>query len=224
MAKRPQFIPDRPDLRLHSLASQYTALKRSVKSLDTPEARELVESFREKAEDGYGGYVAVPRLDHFGSGRIPSACDAWHRSTGWRVRTGIRGIETTHLFRASDFGTDQRTYDAFDELERRQGSMDPQRNERNPVRVFAIRATEEADPTLAEGEFMLDLASHVWILATHPEWRDREEDIVFRCAAERFKPLGDRAILVGYRDSMRAVNFSDKEMTHGIALVARIPG
>lgn len=223
MATRPLLLPGASSARLRPLSEQLASLSRKVSSLSHGRLGVWEDAANYAIPEGFAGLVAVPRLDHFGAARIPLAAEAWHKATGWAIRTGIRGLESSRLFRAEDFETDAHTLSAFERLEELQGNPDEKRVEQNPMRVFLVRATREANPTLAEGEFLLDLASHIWILCSHTVWRDLSETLLFRCAGERFKPLGERAVLVGYRDSLRAVNFSSKGLVEGIALIGRIP-
>jgi len=227
MVHGPHLIPFHSELKIRKLSSQLTALKRGLKSLGSEHAERLIKAFDGRMYDGYAGMVAVPRLDHSGFARIPDAAQGWHEATDWGIRTGIRGIEVKKFFNPEDFELDQRTLEAFEELERRQGAPDDHQVEHNAVRVFPIRTTSDPDPELRDGEFLLDLASHMWILATHPDWRTHAGDaLLFRCLAEKFKPmntLGERAILVGYRPPTRAVNFSSTKKNEGVVIIGCIP-
>lgn len=223
MYKGPLLLPGHSDVRLRSPQGQMSVLKGKVVSLASEQALAHATHLKENLRAPYAGIVVVPRLDHFGALRIPAATDIWHKTSEWGMKTGIRGIEERGKFNPEDFLMEERTLSAFEELERLQGAPDKQKVEHNPLRVFPIRATTETDPVLEEREFLLDLASHMFILATHPDWRPTEKEVLFRCYGERFKPLGNRAILVGYRNLTRAVNFSSIAMTEGIALIGRIP-
>lgn len=226
MVQGPLLLPGHPELKIRKISTQLKALAQIKKSLSSEHAERLAWKFADQPHAGYAGLFAIPRLDAFGNARMQEAAAGWHTATGWEVRTGIRGIREPRFFNPEEFELHVRTLSAFDRLEKQQGAHDQHRVEHNQVRIVLVRATTEVNPVLAKGEFLFDLASHMWILATNPDWRDHGNELLFRCLAEKFTPmntLGERAVLVGYRDSMRAVNFSSKEKDEGIVLIGRIP-
>lgn len=223
MVHRTAVLPGYSGAKIRSVSGQLSTLKHLVKSLNVEHATKHAERLKEHVPEEYLGLVALPRLDHFGALRIPIAADAWHAASGWDIKTGIRGLAVKRMFNPDDFHMEDRTIEAFEELGRAQSVLDAHKSEHNPLRIFLVRATEETEPKLAEGEFLLDLASHIWLLSTHPDWRTAGDELLFRCYGERFKPLGLRAILVGYRHLKRAVNFSSAARTEGIVLIGKVP-
>ncbi len=210
-----------PGVRLRKPSAIVHQLFELRKSIHIEHALQLVEQLPGEVPEGYAGYVAVPRLDHGGVSRTPEAARSWRKATGWEIRAAIASLEESENFRPEYFKVVPKTLAAFEALEALQGVPDEDKVEQNPVRIFLVRATDDLDPQLEEGEFFLDLGTMMWVLATHSKWIE-QEPLLFRCLGERSLHgiLKDRTILVGYLNHHRAMNFSHEP---SITLIGRIP-
>ena len=167
---------------------------------------------------GYAGMVAVPALGHFGSLRIPTALEAWAKKTGWHIRSRIPGVKRNeHLsFPANAFEAVQATRDAFSRLDHH--AVLAGGSSAFGMRLFPVRVSLEAEPTLEDGEFFLDLASLAWVLATHHEWRRLPGEFLLRCLGETYADHG--TLFIGYDDDMRKLTErSDERALRGPVLI-----
>ncbi len=224
MVSRPLILNDtRAGLR--KLSAQVNSLHALEHSLNVERAKGLAARFEEgPIPDGYAGFVAVPRLDHFGTHRIPESAIAWGASSGWDLRAAYSALEKRKNFLSEHFRVRTQTLGAFEALEAQQGAPDEDRIEQNPIRIFPIRAAwvdEDEEPRLDEGEFFLDLASTMWVLAVHSKWVEAEP-LMLACFGERMLHgiLTGRTMFVGYRQHHRVMNFAPQL---SIALIGRIP-
>lgn len=157
---------------------------------------------RDERSIAQGGDVVLPKVTCFGILQILIADEVWE-NTEPNLYTNIGGLNPRKLadFEWARFKLSVETIAAFDRLSTKQARVDPKGFDQNRLRVFQVRFTTEESPSLGAGEFFLDLASHMFLLAVHHSHRQKG-DILFRCRGE----LRDgQELLVGYQQGTRVV-------------------
>jgi len=233
MVQGPLLLGNQSDFRLLTPSDQAAALKSSVQALGSEHTTAWIEANAQSVPAGYTGFAVVPRFDQFGIFRLPVSLEGWQRAAkDWELSSpSIKSIKSmeghSERFNPNQFAVEKRTLDAFDALQEEQGVLDSHKYERNPLRVFPVRATLDPAPALGEDEFVPDLATLTWVLAAHAEWRSHGKEILLRCRGERFNNAADQDIVVGYhhaiRKSVRLVDFAGAKTENAITLIGKMP-
>ncbi|MBU2220803.1 hypothetical protein KKD81_02610 [Patescibacteria group bacterium] len=214
-------------IMLHSLSEQLHALGSAVKSLSSEHSDKCAQLKDGSCPSGYAGFVAVPRFDQFGCFRVPASIEGWHRSSGWGLRSRVKGMQGIEghgeRFLEEEFSVADKTIEAFDHLQSEQGVLGDHRFERNPLRIFPVRTSEEVSPECGVQEFFPDLASLAWILAAHPEWRLSDNQVLLRCVGERFKNRPGEDLVIGYKDGVRVIDFYRASFDNVVTLIGKAP-
>lgn len=214
-------------INLHSLSAQLHTLRTTVVALGSGHSDEWAEKKKDLCPQGYAGLVAVPRFDQFGCFRVPAAIEGWHRSSEWDLRARVRGMRNIEghgeRFSETEFSVADSTMKAFDLLHKEQGVLGEHGFERNPLRIFPVRASPEEVHTCAEDEFFPDLATLAWILAAHPEWKLEDNEVLLRCVGERHNSRPDLDLVIGYYNGVRIIDFYRPSFANVITVIGKMP-
>lgn len=156
---------------------------------------------------GYTGILAVPKMTNFGIFQIPTSNEAWEKKIPLPLRTSIRGLERGmhNDFDTTQFTLHSATSEAILRMKQVQARPDPERSnfDNNRIRVFQVRVCTDPQPELRDGEFFLDLASHLWLLITHTNQALHKRTMLFRCRGETCRGSD---VIVGYWQGQRIID------------------
>lgn len=224
MALKPKPSTQPPLPVIRDLAKQIASLAHTLRAFEPSEvhARAWATEHLQEVPAGYAGIIAVPTIDNFGIFQIPASCEAWGKVAGWSIHTKVPGIKTggPEKFDPGNFKLEERTKSAFARLNQTQ-SVAQDGYEMNRLRIFPIRFSSDPSPALGENEFFLDLSSLIWLLISHPKWKETGNDLILRCLGERY--MKSQEILVGYRDYARSLHALPEHTSSGIVAIGLVP-
>lgn len=200
-----------PPFHFGMVTDQLDELATTARWLDPQYAEEMSVSgqvpITPDTTRGYTGILAVPKMTNFGIFQVPASNEVWEKRIKYSLRTPIKGLARGmhNDFDAAQLTLHPATSAAIERMKQVQARPDPERShfDANRIRVFQVRVCTDPNPELREGEFFLDLASHLWLLITHKNQGLHKRTTLFRCRGETH--CGSD-VIVGYRHGQRIVD------------------